>query len=197
MKAAYKLLKIAPLAALAIAAGVPLYALPATLSLPRGQRPGVAKLTIPQAAQQLRQTGETEWALVEAARALVGQRIQYCRRNSFDSAAKAFERGYGYCMQHACALAHLLAQLGFEARVVQAFQNRFPNGDVTSHAWVSVTVDGKTRHIDPLFWDAQADRIAFTPLSRVTGISPAFKALTWWGATAVNAHRFYSTGKDQ
>jgi hypothetical protein len=197
MKASNKLLMIAPIAVLAFFVGVPLYALPATLSLPRGQRPGVAKLTLPQATRQLRQTGKTRWALVEAARALVGQRMQYCRRNSFDSATRAFERGYGYCMQHAYALAHLLAQLGFEARVVQALENRFPGGDVTSHAWVSVTIDGETRHIDPLFWDEQAGRIAFTPLSRVTGISPAFKAFTWWGAPAVNAHRFYASGKDE
>ena len=139
MKTLCKLTRTAPLAVLAFAVGAPLYALPATLSLPRGQRPGVEKLTIPQAAQQLRQTGKTGWALVEAARALVGQRMQYCRRNSFDSAAKAFERGYGYCMQHGYALTHLLARLGFEAKVVQAFRNRFPDGDVTSHAWVNVT----------------------------------------------------------
>jgi transglutaminase-like putative cysteine protease len=197
MKTLCKLSRIAPLAILAFAVGVPLYALPATLSLPRGQRSGVAKLTIPQAAQQLRQTGRTGWPLVEAARALVGQRMRYCRRNSLDSAAKAFERGYGYCIQHAYALAYLLAQLGFEAKVVQAFQNRFPDGEVTSHAWVSVTIDGKTRAIDPLFWDTQDGRIAFTPLSRVTDISPAFKAFTWWGAPAVNAHRFYVSGKDE
>ena len=197
MKVICKLARIVPLAVLTFAIGVPLYALPATLSLPRGQRPGVAKLTISQAAQQLRQTDKAGWPLVEAARALVGQRMRYGRRNSFDSAAKAFERGYGYCMQHAYALAHLLAQLGFEAKVVQAFQNRFSDGKVTSHAWVSVTIDGETRAIDPLFWDAQAGRVAFTPLSRVTGISPAFKAFTWWGAPAVNAHRFYVSGKDQ
>jgi len=197
MKILCKLTRTAPLAILALAVGAPLYALPATLSLPSGQRPGVEKLTIPQAAQQLRQTGKTGWALVEATRALVGQRMQYCRRNSFDSAAKAFERGYGYCVQHAYALTHLLAQLGFEAKVVQAFRNRFPDGDVTSHAWVNVTVGDETRHVDALFWNAQAGRIVFTPLSKVTGISPAFKVFTWWGATAVNAHRFNLTGKDQ
>ena len=197
MKVLYKLARIVPAALLAIVVGVPLYALPATLSLPRGQRPGIGKLTILQAAQQLRESDKTGWALVEAARALVAQRLQYCRRNSFDSAAKAFERGYGYCVQHAYALAHLLTQLGFEAKVVHAFRNRFPDGNVTSHSWVSVTVDGETRYVDSLFYDAQAGRITFTPLSEVLGISPAFKALTWWGATAVNAHRFYSTGKDE
>jgi transglutaminase-like putative cysteine protease len=197
MKVLYKLARIAPTALLAIAVGVPLYALPATLSLPRGQQSTVGKLTRPQAARQLRESGKTGWALVEAARALVAQRMQYCRRNSFDSAAKAFERGYGYCVQHAYALVHLLTQLGFEAQVVHAFRNRFPDGNVTSHAWVSVTADGETRYVDSLFYDAQAGQITFTPLSEVLGISPTFKALTWWGATAVNAHRFYLTGKDE
>jgi transglutaminase-like putative cysteine protease len=197
MQVLFQLARIAPIVVLAFAVGVPLYGLPATLSLPRGQRPGVARLTLPQAARQLRKSGQTGWALVEAARALVGQRMQYCRRNSLDSAATAFERGYGYCVQHAYALTHLLTRLGFEAQVVQAFRNRFPDGEVASHAWVSVTIDGEIRFVDPLFWDAQAGRIVFIPLSKVTGISPAFKAFTWWGAPAVNAHRFYLTGKDQ
>jgi transglutaminase-like putative cysteine protease len=197
MQILIKLAKIVPLILLAFAAGVPLFGLPATLSLPRGQRPGVHKLTIEQAAQQLRANGsEAGWARVEAARALVGQRMQYSRRNSFDSAERAFERGYGYCMQHAYALARLLHELGFQAQVVQAFQNRFAGGKVTSHAWVRVTLDGETRDIDPLFWDTEAGRTAFTPLSPVTRISPAFRAFTWWGAPAVNAFRYYRTGKD-
>ena len=122
--------------------------------------------------------------------------MQYSRRNSYDSAARAFERGYGYCMQHAYALTGLLNRLGFEAQVVQAFKNEFEGREVTSHAWVRVTIAGETRDIDPLFWDEQAGKPAFTPLSRVTHISPVFKAFTWWGAPAVNGHRFYRTGKD-
>jgi hypothetical protein len=193
----HKLTKMIPLALLAFAAGVPLYGLPATLTLPRGRRPGVDRLTVDQAARQLQASDKTGWARVEAARVLVGQRMRYCRRNSFDSAERAFERGYGYCMQHAYALAHLLQELGFETQVVQAFRNRFADGAVTSHAWVRVTLDGETLDIDPLFWDEEAGTIAFAPLSRVIGISPVFKAFTWWGAPAVNAHRYYRTGKDQ
>lgn len=197
MKFPGKLARIAPTVLLAIGVGVPAFALPATLTLPRGQRPGIGKLTIAQAAQQLRESGRTGWDLVEAARALVAQRMQYCRRNSFDSAARAFERGYGYCVQHAYALADLLTRLGFQAKVVQAFRNRFPDGEVSSHAWVSVTVDGEGRHVDSLFYDAQARQITFAPLSEVTRVPPVFKAFTWWGATAVNAHRFYLSGKDE
>ena len=86
--------------------------------------------------------------------------------------------------------------LGFEAQVVQAFHNRFADGKATSHGWVRVTLDGETRDIDPLFWDISAGKPAFNPLSPVTGISPLFKAFTWWGAPAVNAYRYYRTGKD-
>ena len=101
MQTLLKLAKIVPLVLSAVAAafavGVPLFALPATLSLPRGQRPGISRLTIEQAAQRLRaDTDRAGWDRVEAARALVGQRMSYSRRNSFDSADRAFERGYGY-----------------------------------------------------------------------------------------------------
>jgi transglutaminase-like putative cysteine protease len=177
-------------------AGVALYAVPATFSLPPGPRPGIKKLTIQEAAQHLLASGKTGWDLVEAARSMVAERMQYFRRNSFDPAGRAFERGYGYCTQQAYALKHLLNQLGFEARVVQAFQNRFADGKVTAHAWISVRLDGETRQIDSLFYDSQNGELIFTPLSKVTGISPVFKLLALWGGTAVNAHRFYLSGKD-
>ncbi len=192
-----KITKVVLISAATIIVGVPLYALPATLTLPGGSRPDIARLTIPQAAQQLRAGGKTGWDLVEAARVLVATRMQYSRRNSFDSAAKAFERGYGYCTQQAYALTHILLQLGIRAEVVQAFRNRFPDGTVGSHAWVRVQVGLETRDIDTLFYDSQSGELAFTPLSRVTYIGPLFKLVAWWGASAVNAHRYYVTGKDE
>jgi hypothetical protein len=190
------LAKIALGSIVAILIGVPIYAVPATLSLPTDPRPGIEELTIESAAQKLKQTGLKDWELVEAGRAVVAERMHYSRRNSFDTAARAFERGYGYCMQHAYALTALLAELGFEAKVVQAFQNKFPDGQVTAHAWVSVTLNGETRYIDSLFYNVQERELDFTPLSAVTDISPTFKLLTFWGGTAVNAHRYYLTGKD-
>jgi transglutaminase-like putative cysteine protease len=182
---------------LIIAIGLPLYAVPATLSLPRGQRPGADAMTIPQAAEKLKASEKSGMELIEAARVLVDDRMSYGRRNSFDSHERAFERGYGYCIQQAYALADLLGHLGFNARVVQAFRNRFPSGEVSSHAWVQVVVDRQTRDIDSIFYDADARAITFEPLSAVTGIPPLFKAFIYWGASAVNAHRYYLTGKDQ
>jgi transglutaminase-like putative cysteine protease len=181
----------------AIFAGLPLYALPATLMLPRGPRPGIGELTLAGAAAQLRATGKTGAALVEAARALVAERMQYCRRNSFDSPSRAFERGYGYCTQHAYALADLLARLGFEARVVHAFRNRFLDGGKSGHAWVRVTVDGAERDVDSLFQDATTGELTFTSLSRVLDHAPLFRLVTQWGEAALNAHRYYRTGKDE
>ncbi len=181
---------------LAILVGVPAYALPATLSLGFGMRPGLKPLTIPQAAQRVRESGKTGWSLVEAARSRVAERMQYSRRNSFDIATKAFERGYGYCQQQAYALVDLLTRLGFEARVVQAFRNRFPDGTVGGHAWVRVTVGDEIRDIDTLHYDPQTGKITHTPLSAVSDYTPLFRIFAGWGCTAANAHRYYVTGKD-
>lgn len=192
-----KIAKIVFFAVLVIVAGVPLYALPATLSLPAGPRPGIEKLTISQAAKQLQETGKTGWDLIEAARGLVADRMQYCRRNSFDPAPKAFERGYGYCQQHAYALVGILTALGIEAKVVQAFKNKFPDGGVGGHAWVSVRLDKDTRYIDSLFYDTQEGKTDFTPLTRIHDYAPLTRVFFGWGITMVNAHRYYVTGKDK
>jgi transglutaminase-like putative cysteine protease len=184
------------IASVAISAAPLVYALPATLSLGAGRRAGLRPLTLAQAAGELRQTGASGWDLVEAARALVAERMQYSRRNSFDTPTRAFERGYGYCMQHAYALADLLTRLSFQAQVVHAFRNKFPDGHVSGHAWVRVTLHGETRHIDSLFYDAQAGQKLSTPLSEVLDLTPAFGLLAAWGCAAVNAHRYYVSGKD-
>jgi transglutaminase-like putative cysteine protease len=192
-----KVLFSAPIVVIVFLLGVPLYGVPATLSLPAGIRPGLEPLSISEAARQLQRSGESGWDLVEAARSLVEERMAYSRRNSFDNFGRAFERGYGYCGQTAFALEELLKQIGFEARVVQAFENRFPDGTVSSHAWVQVVIDGQVRNVDSLFYDANRGMITFTPLSEITEIPLMLKVLMDWGAPAVNAHRYYLTGKDQ
>jgi transglutaminase-like putative cysteine protease len=175
---------------------LPLYAVPATLSLPSGLRPGIEALTLDEAARQLQASGKTGADLVEAARALVAERMNYSRRNSFDSPSKAFERGYGYCTQQAYALVGLLTRLGVESDVVHAFRNRFPDGSVGGHAWVRVTVDGEARTIDSIHYNAETGELTFIPLSKVLDHTPLFKLVTGWGEAAVNAHRYYRTGKD-
>ena len=188
--------KVAVLVVAGIIVGMPLYALPATLSLPAGRRLGIEALTLEEAARQLAATGKTGTALVEAARAFVAERMVYCRRNSFDSPATAFQRGYGYCTQQAYALVELLARLEVEVQPVYAFRNRFADGTVGGHTWVRVTVDGEAWDIDSLFYDAVTGDLIFTPLTGVHSHTPLFKWVTKWGEAAVNAHRYYRTGKD-
>jgi transglutaminase-like putative cysteine protease len=183
-------------AVIALAAGLMLYAMPASLSLPRGRRPGLERLSLAQAARQLRDSGLGGWTLAEAARALVAERMQYCRRNSFDGYRKAFERGYGYCQQQAYALADLLGQLGFEASVVHALRNHLPDGRETAHAWVRVTLDGRMHDLCAIYYDPQAGAITFTPLTEVRAYTPVFRLLAAWGSAAVNAHRYYVSGVD-
>jgi hypothetical protein len=196
MRTWMKILTLIFIAVLAINLGFTLYALPAMFRLPGGMRPGLEPLTLSQATLQLMETGKTGWDLAEATRTLVAERMQYCRRNSFDSDAKAFERGYGYCTQQAYALVDLLTRLGFEARAVYAFRNRFPEGQIAGHTWVSVSLSGETRFIDIIFYDVESGEITFQPISKVYNHTPLFKILTRCGDAALNAHRYYRTGKD-
>lgn len=196
MRAAWDIGKVAVGAVGATIVGLPLYALPATLSLPPGPRPGVEEMTLAEAADLLKGTGKKGADLAEAARALVADRMQYCRRNSFDSPARAFQRAYGYCTQQAYALTDLLARLGIEAKPVYAFRNRLADGRVAGHTWVRVTLDGNERDIDSLHYDADTGELTFVPLTTVRDHTPLFKWVTKWGEAAVNAHRYYRTGKD-
>jgi transglutaminase-like putative cysteine protease len=152
----------------------------ATLSLPRGRRPGLEDLTIEEAAARLRRSGAGGWDVVEEARQLVGDRMAYSRRNGFDSYEKAFRRGYGYCEQSAFALAKLLQELGFDARPVHSERNLFPDRD------------SPTGHEDPA-----TGAFLFQPLGEAREYSPAFRVLARWGSTIVNAHRYYRTGSDE
>jgi len=177
--------------------GLFLYVLPATLSLPRGQRPDLDDLTIEEAAVRLRQSGAEGWDLIEDARLLVGDRLAYCRRNGFDSYKKAFRRGYGYCEQSAFALVELLQQIGFDARPVHSERNRFPDRDSpTGHAWVRVFYSGETRDIDPRHQDPATGELLFEPGDEAREYSLAFRVMARWGCPIANAYRYYRTGSD-
>jgi len=193
---ALMILAIAPIAVLAGNLGLALYALPAMFTLSKGMRPRLEPMDLSQAAQRLLDTGKTGWDLVEAARALVADRMQYSRRNSFDRDGKAFERGYGFCTQQAYALVDLLRMLGFDANPVHAFRNQFPDGGSGGHTWVRVSLNGERKYVDSIFYDAESREITFRPMTRVYNHTPSFKRLTRSGEAALNAYRYYRTGKD-
>jgi hypothetical protein len=197
MKKRLIILAMAPIAILTTNIGLALYALPAMFTLPKGLRPGLKPLSLSQTTQRLLETGKNGWDLVEATRAMVAERMQYSRRNSFDSDAKAFERGYGFCTQQAYALVDLLTQLGFKAKAVHAFRNIFPDRIAGGHTWVRVSLDGETRFIDSIFYDAESREMTFQPMSKIHNHTSLFKLLTRSGEAALNAHRYYCTGRDR
>lgn len=173
-----------------------LYALPATFSLPSGIRPGIEKMTIDDAVEKLNTSSAGSFELIEKCRQLIITRMQYCRRNSFDSYKTAFKRGYGYCQQQAYALKYILTRLGFTARVVHAYRNRFPDGSVGGHAWVRISYNGIIKDVDPTHVDLTSDRISFVSLTKVREYTTLFRLFAGWGSIAVNAYRYYKTGTD-
>lgn len=105
-----------------------LLSLPAMWTLPRGLRSGLAPMRIEETIATLQERGLRGRDLVRAATFEVHQRFRYCRRNSYDHYAKAYQRGWGYCQQYAYALKGILEGLGFEAEAVHALSCRFRKG---------------------------------------------------------------------
>ncbi|UCB46630.1 MAG: transglutaminase domain-containing protein [Spirochaetota bacterium] len=182
--------------ALSVVLGVIIYSLPATWSLASGPRPGVEDITLDEAVTSLGQSGVKGWDLIEEARLLVGECMEYSRRNSFDSYRKAFWRGYGYCQQQAYALTEVLRQLGFDAWPVHSEHNDFPEKKDTGHAWVQVIYEGEIRDLDPRFMDPGTGEMAFHPRTPASKYTVLFRIFSGWGCLAGNAYRYYRTGSD-
>ncbi|MFC2123769.1 transglutaminase family protein [Bacteroidota bacterium] len=171
--------------------GTIIYALPAMVTLPSGPRSGIEELTIADAAKQIREDYPKGWQQIERARQLVGERMDYCYQNAYDSYEKAFTRGLGFCQQEAHALAAILRELGYDAWVVQSVKTRFEDGNILGHSWVRVSWNGITKDIDPELYDPETGALLFEPLGQVTEFSTFFRIFSGWGSAAVNAHRYY------
>ena len=172
-----------------------IFAIPAAISLPHGIRDGLDDITIDEAVQMLKEKNITGYFLIEEARKLIVTRMQYCRRNSFDRYKTAFRRGHGYCHQQAFALCYILNHLGFDAKVVHAFRNKFPDGRVTGHAWIRVSYNGITKDIDATDVDLTTEKLTFKSLTKVKEYSTLFRYFAGWGSIGVNAWRYYKTGE--
>src|SRR5215212_4970913 len=116
-------------------------------------RPGRVALdgvtTIADAVAACRATGLSGWELVASAQHLAACKFHYSRRNPWDSPARAFARGLGFCQQQALALAQIYAELGITAQPVYALRCRFPptviHGipepeRISPHTWLRVRV---------------------------------------------------------
>lgn len=131
--------------------GAAVIMLPGALRL--GKTPSTVQggvVTIEDAIAACRASGLSGWALVAFAQNLVRRKFTiYTTRNVWDSPARAFEHGMGYCTQYNLALKQILDGLGFETRVVFCFRVRNLADDrwAMGHTWLRVTVDGREQDV--------------------------------------------------
>ncbi len=126
-------------------------------------------------------TGLEGWELVLYAQRLVYDKFAfYSLRNGWDTPARAFARGMGYCTQYNLALGELLAQLGFEVEPVFSARIRaFDDPDWTmGHTWLRVTVEGETLDVCAGHAGNLPGMVNFAPLAPVIRGSPAAFFLT-------------------
>jgi len=172
------------------------YTLPALRRLPpeKEQRlDGI--LTIDDAVRYLRQTGKTGWDLVAAAQRLVALKMEYSRRNNWDTAARAFRRGMGYCQQKAMALLAILRELEIQARPVYATRCKFPPARiheyweperVSGHAWLVVTIEGEGKDVCPGDPNNTPGKVHFQLLSKRREYGPVMRLIGHVGSMVVN-----------
>lgn len=176
-----------------------IYTLPALRRLPKAKESSLAGIiTIDDAVRYLQGTGKAGWDLVAAAQKLVNAKMEYSRRNGWDTPARAFRRGMGYCHQQAMALRIILHRLGFAARPVHAFCCRFPPkqiheyvdpGGISGHVWLAVTIDGVEKEVCPGHPDNAPGKVHFERLSSRREYGPAMRLFGQLGSVIVNAHR--------
>jgi hypothetical protein len=114
--------------------------------------------TISDAVITCRARGTTGWDLVAYAQNLTARKFTYSRQNPWDTPAKAFARGEGYCLQEALALKEIYDGLGIDCRLVYCARCRFTarmvDGQLSApsingHAWLRVKIDGKEMDVCP------------------------------------------------
>jgi len=178
------------------------YSLPAWLRLRRAGaapirlgEPPASITTLDEAVTYLSGRGLEGRDLVRAAQRLVAAKMEYSRRNNWDSPARAFERGMGYCQQQAAALLVLLRALGIEARMVQCARNEFPpkriheyvtRRGVCGHAWLRARVGGLELDVCPGHPDNEPGKVHFRPLGRVTAYGGLPALLGHFGSALLN-----------
>lgn len=124
-------------------------------------------VTIDDAIAACRSTGLSGWALVAFAQRLVRRKFTiYTTRNLWDSPARAFEHGMGYCTQYNLALKEILDGLGFDTQAVFCFKvrNLADPRWAMGHTWLRVTIDGERRDVCAGRLENSPGRNRFKPL---------------------------------
>jgi transglutaminase-like putative cysteine protease len=154
--------------------------------------------TIADAVAACRRTGLAGWELVAYAQQLVAHKFTYSRLNTWDTPARAFKRGRGYCEQQALALKAVYDALGITTRPVFAMRCAFPSktvdgvrwpGGISGHAWLRVRIGDEERDVCPGSVENTPGCTQFQPLSPVHSWVPWLRPFTHVGSSLENIRR--------
>lgn len=140
--------------------------------------------TLDDAVRACRLTGLQGWDLVAYAQQRVARKfVIYSTRNLWDTPARAFEYGIGYCTQYNLALKHILDRLGFDTEAVFAWKVRvLTDPDWTmGHTWLRVNVKGEVREVCAGHIDNVPGRVHFEPVTPIHHGSTAILLLMHLG----------------
>lgn len=174
-----------------------IYTLPSYIKL---RKKGITTIrdnisTISDAIAYLQDKGLKEWELVKEAQKLVCEKMEYSRRNNWDSSERAFARGMGYCQQQAEALLIILKSQGIDARLVQCMKNKFPpkkiheyysQGGMCGHVWLRVKIANEEKDVCPGNINNEPGIIHFIVIGKVTNYSGIMKVLGNLGSALMN-----------
>lgn len=176
-----------------------LYTLPGLRRLPKGRRASLEGITsIPDAVEDCQNSGLQGWKLVAYAQDLAARKFSYSRRNPWDSPARAFERGLGYCQQQAQALKMIFDRLGIHSQPVYALKCSFPPkvvhgipepGGISPHTWLEVNLEGESKFVCTGDQNNRPGEIHFEILSEVRPLSPWMRPFSHLGSVIENARR--------
>jgi hypothetical protein len=135
---------------------------------------------------------------VAYAQQLAARKFTYSRLNPWDTPARAFERGRGYCQQQALALKNIYDRLGIHARPVFATHCAFPAkmvdgmpspARVSGHVWLRVKIGDEERDVCPGSIENAPGVTQFEVLSQVRTLTPLLQPLTHLGSVIENIRR--------
>jgi hypothetical protein len=176
-----------------------LWSLPGLRLLPKARRIALDDVTtIEDAIAACQQSGLIGWALVAYAQQLAARKFSYSRRNPWDSSARAFARGMGYCQQQALALQRIYIGLGIGAQPVYALQCQFPPTTihgmpeperVSPHTWLRVRIGKEVRDVCCGSRNNTPGLVHFTVLSDVKPLMPWLRPFSHLGSVIENIRR--------
>jgi hypothetical protein len=150
--------------------------------------------TIKEAVRTSQTTNLKGWLLIEYVQNLAARKFSYSRCNPWDSPARAFQRGMGYCQQQALALQDIYHRLGINSRVVHALC-KFPASDVDgflqpehsiSHSWLKVHINNQELDVCPGSINNRPGIINFEILSPVRTLHTFLQPSTHLGSVIIN-----------